>query len=222
VLALDEPLETADFQLNTADLPALFGGMEDPPVHGDVPYLSAPPGSLIDTGESLRVGLVWAADSRHLEAEDRTCALADMAALANVPDVQFFSLQVGRHSAQADPAPFCMRLTPLSVGRPTFFEQASQMAALDLVISVDTAAANLAGALGLPLWVAVPHIPDWRWAMHGDESPWYPSARVFRQASPGDWRGVFRRMADKLAVLASQPKRASPERSHAEHIQLIR
>jgi hypothetical protein len=195
-LPLDVEVSGADYQLNTAELPAYFGA-DGRCWPEDRPYLYADPIKIRGSGRS--VGLVWAADSRHLEADDRTAALADMSALAEVPDIRLYSLQVGRYAAQQSPAPAGMLIDELSVGFPDFAEQATQIMGLDLVITVDTAVANLAGALGAHVWVAVPHIPDWRWGLEGDTTPWYPSARVYRQTSPGDWRGVFRRMARDLA-----------------------
>jgi hypothetical protein len=127
-----------------------------------------------------------------------------MAPLARVSGVRLFSLQVGRHTAQLSPPPQGMVVEELSHGFPDFAEQASQILGLDLVVTVDTAVANLAGALGARVWVAVPFIPDWRWGLEGDRTPWYPTAKVYRQKSPGDWRGVFRKMAEDLAALASR------------------
>jgi len=93
-----------------------------------------------------------------------------------------------------------MSIADLSPGFPTFAEQASQLMALDLVVTVDTAVANLAGALGAKVWVAVPSVPDWRWTLDGALTPWYPTARVYRQSRPGGWRDVFRTMAADLSA----------------------
>jgi hypothetical protein len=85
-----------------------------------------------------------------------------------------------------------------------FADTARAIAGLDLVITIDdTAVANLAGALGAPVWVAVPFVPDWRWTREGPRTPWYPSARIYRQPSPGHWRSVFLAMAADLAALVS-------------------
>jgi hypothetical protein len=199
VLPLDVEAPDVEFQANTAELPFYFGAPEGRVWPEEGPYLSAETIALPPGGK--RVGLVWAADSRHLEADDRTAALADMMPLASVPGVRLYSLQVGRFAAQLSPPPAGMSIEDLSPGYPDFAEQASQIMGLDLVITVDTAVANLAGALGARVWVAVPYIPDWRWGLVGDTTPWYPSARVYRQSAPGDWRSVFRRMAEDLARL---------------------
>ena len=199
VAPLDATVHDAEFQFNSAELPCHFGAIEGRVWPDDGPYLHADPITLPSNGK--QVGLVWAADSRHLEAEDRSAALADMEPLAQVSGVRLWSLQVGRHVAQLSPPPAGMSIENLSPGLPDFAEQASQIMALDLVITVDTAVANLAGALGARVWVAVPFIPDWRWTQRGERTPWYPTATLYRQPARGDWRSVFQRMAADLAKL---------------------
>lgn len=197
VLPLDVAAPDVELHVNAAELGYYFGAAEGRVWPENGPYLHADPIALPSGG--TRVGIVWAADSRHLEADDRTASLAELAPLAQVPGVKLFNLQVGRYAAQLSPAPSGMTVHPLSVGYPDFAEQASQIMGLDLVITVDTAVANLAGALGARVWVAVPFIPDWRWGLTGDRTPWYPTARVYRQPARGDWRSVFQAMANDLA-----------------------
>jgi hypothetical protein len=200
VLPLETEVTGADFHIHLAELPALFEAYR-----GDVwpgkPYLHAEPLQLTTTGK--RIGLVWGADSRHWEASDRTAALAEMAPLAKVPGVQLFSLQFGPHAAQLSPAPAGMVVEDLASKDRDFADTAATIAAMDLVITIDTAVANLAGALGAPVWVAVPFVPDWRWTREDSRTPWYPSARIYRQPAPGDWRSVFLAMAADLAALVS-------------------
>jgi hypothetical protein len=88
-----------------------------------------------------------------------------------------------------------------------FLDTAAVMMNLDLVITADTATAHLAGALGVPVWVALPFAPDWRWLLRREDSPWYPTLRLFRQAQPGDWDGVFERMASELRKLVGTTER---------------
>jgi ADP-heptose:LPS heptosyltransferase len=87
-----------------------------------------------------------------------------------------------------------------------FADTAAVMANLDLVVTIDTSVAHLAGALGVPVWVALPFAPDWRWAPPGETSPWYPTMRLFRQTERGDWSGVFERLARELAVRVRQDR----------------
>jgi hypothetical protein len=204
VLALDTEVAGVEYQIQVGELPALFEAHRSENIWPGAAYLRAEPRHLTATGK--RVGLVWGADSRHWEAADRTAALAEMAPLAEVSGVQLFSLQFGPHAAQLLPAPAGMVVEDLASDDRDFADAAASIAAMDLVITIDTATANLAGALGKPVWVAVPFIPDWRWTAEGARTPWYPTARVYRQPSPGDWRSVFRAMAGDLATLASTTK----------------
>jgi hypothetical protein len=188
----------ADFQLTTTELPIHFGGADGCLWPEPGPYLHAEALGLPKGG--LRVGVAWAADIQHSGDAERTAALADMAPLVDVPHARFYNLQVGPSANQLKSPPAEMTILPLSAGFPTFTEQARQIQGLDLVITVDTAIANLAGALGIRTWVAVPEIPNWRWGLTGTSTEWYPSVRVYRQSSSGDWHSVFAHMARDLAA----------------------
>jgi hypothetical protein len=201
VRPLDTAIPWADFQVQTAELPALLG-MDKGPVWPREPYFHIEPARI--AGQGIKVGLVWGSDGRHWEADDRTTALADMMAFASVPGVTLYSLQVGASAAQASPAPAGMQIIDLGSGLRDFADTAAAILGLDLVITIDTAVANLAGALGAPAWVAVPYIADFRWGYEGESTPWYPSARCFRQEAPGDWRSLFQTMADELRVLSAR------------------
>src|SRR5439155_18588388 len=91
-----------------------------------------------------------------------------------------------------------------------FMEMAALIRNLDLVVTVDTALAHLAGALGVPVWVALPFAPDWRWLLHREDSPWYPTMRLFRQTEPGNWAEVFERIAGELQGRLAATSRAGP------------
>ncbi len=156
----------------------------------------------------FRVGVVWQGNSEYRGDAFRSVRLEELLPLAEVGGLALFSLQKGFGSQQV--APLAGRLdvidlTPqLDEQAGPFMDTAAVMANLDLVISTDTAAAHLAGALGVPVWVALAQVPEWRWLLGRDDSPWYPSMRLFRQTAPGDWAGVFRRIAAELAALAGQ------------------
>jgi hypothetical protein len=199
VLPLDVTAPAAELQVQTAELPALLQISADEIWPG--PYLHARPPHLPGK-RCWRVGLVWAADAQHFEAGDRSACLAQMAPLSAITGVQLFSLQLGRPAAEAQPPPSGMHITDLRPGIHDFADTATAIAALDLIISIDTAVANLAGALGARLWVGVPFVPDWRWGRDGRHSAWYPTATVYRQPRPDDWASVFREMARDLAGLA--------------------
>ncbi|WP_109451306.1 tetratricopeptide repeat-containing glycosyltransferase family protein [Azospirillum sp. TSH64] len=179
-----------------------------------VPYLTPPPdavrhwtGALPET-EDLRVGLVWAGDPRlgHAAASRtdarRSVALAQLAPLLTVPGVSWVSLQKGPAAAQLDgPALF----DPMS-GVTDFADTAAIVRQLDLVIGVDTALVHLAGALGVPVWVLSRFSGCWRWLLDRDDSPWYPTLRLFRQQRPGDWAPVVARVREELLRAARLPR----------------
>ncbi|NJD87506.1 MAG: tetratricopeptide repeat protein [Betaproteobacteria bacterium] len=136
------------------------------------------------------VGIVWGGNPAHHNDRNRSCALAALSGLLDLEGHRWFSLQVGpraRELAQlAHP-----RLVDLGPELATYAETAAAVSALDLVVSVDTSVVHLAGALGRPAWVMLPKAPDWRWLLDREDSPWYPSLRLFRQKAAGDWRGVI-------------------------------
>src|SRR5207249_8886158 len=129
----------------------------------------------------------------------RSVPLERFAPLARVPGVTLVSLQKGDGSEQLGQVRFpVLALEGLDEGSGPFVDTAAVMAGLDLVVTTDTAVPHLAGALGVHCWVALPAVPDWRWLLGRDDSPWYPSLRLFRQERPGDWDPVFRRLAEAL------------------------
>jgi tetratricopeptide (TPR) repeat protein len=152
----------------------------------------------------LKVGLVWSGDPRphsHLQStmdRRRSLRLDAFAPLAAIPGLVFVSLQKGAPAAQAATPPDGMVLHDWTSELEDFAATAALMSALDLVISVDTSPAHLAGALGREVWLLNRHDTDWRWLLGRDDSPWYPTLRQFRQATPGDWDGVIARVAEAL------------------------
>jgi ADP-heptose:LPS heptosyltransferase/tetratricopeptide (TPR) repeat protein len=162
-----------------------------------VPYLK--PGTLsaagrellmsCGVGSALRVGIVWSGSATRDRDDERSCGLDAFVPLLNTPNVTFFSLQ-------KDPLPrdrqrlLSLGVIDLDPFLLDFSDTAAFIAALDLVISVDTAVVHLAGALGKPVWVALAAVSDWRWLTDREDSPWYPQTRLFRQSEAGDWRSV--------------------------------
>lgn len=145
----------------------------------------------------LRVGLVWS--SSHWEPS-RSIPLAELAPLFALEEVQFFSLQQG--DAAADPLLQRLAIEPLSARTADASMAAAAMAALDLVITIDSMPAHLAGTLGRPTWLLLKHDADWRWMAGREDSPWYPTMRLFRQPQPGDWRSVAQDVARSLRGVA--------------------
>jgi tetratricopeptide (TPR) repeat protein len=181
-------------------------------IPASVPYLHAQP-ELADTwrrrlaesdGGGFRVGLVWAGNPKHPNDMNRSMNLSELAPLAAVRGVMFYSLQKGPATAQIAQAPADWQLVDLSQQLHDFTDTAAIVANLDLMICVDTSVAHLSGAMGKPTWVLLPKMPDWRWLLNRDDSPWYPTMRLFRQDRAGDWANVVQRVAGALAEL--QPK----------------
>ena len=152
-------------------------------------------GASVSSGAATRSIRPTAADS---------CPVVHFARLADVPGIALFSLQVGPRAdelASLGPSAPIRDLGPVLTDLGV---TAATIAALDLVISVDTAPAHLAGALGRPVWTLLPHVPDWRWMLGRCDSPWYPTMRLFRQPAPGDWGAVFADVRQALVVLGGR------------------
>jgi len=162
-----------------------------------VPYLALPEPAVADAPGLRRVGLVWAGNPRHSRDRRRSISLAELAVLFDLPGIAWHALQLG--PAAAELARHAGRVTDHAGSLADMAETAGIVAGLDLVISVDTAVAHLAGALGRPVWTLLPFAADWRWLDGRDDSPWYPTMRLFRQTRPGDWAGVVGRVAHALA-----------------------
>jgi tetratricopeptide (TPR) repeat protein len=177
-----------------------------------IPYLRADERDVaqwtarLATAAGPRVGLVWAGNRRHENDRNRSMPAASLATLVARCDASFFSLQVPASADDLAAFP-AGRLTDLAPHLPDFAATAAALHALDLVISVDTAVVHLAGALGRPAWLLLPFVPEWRWLLDRQDSPWYPSLRLFRQASPGDWSGVLDQIAEVLRDRASPASR---------------
>ncbi len=154
--------------------------------------------------EPLKVGLVWAGAARphQLNADRvnrrRSMALGQFAPIASIPGVVFVSLQKGPPAAQASSPPKGMTLLNWTDELQDFGDTAALVEALDLVISVDTSVAHLAGALGKPVWILNRFDTCWRWLLDRSDSPWYPTARIYRQPKPGDWASVMDGVAEAL------------------------
>ncbi len=168
-------------------------------VPATVPYLSVERlrgrGNFIFNDNKAHVGLVWAASDWDTS---RSLAIEDLAPLAVVPGVVFHSLQQGLRGAEIALSP--LPLDALARRTAEVADAAAAMLALDLVITVDTMAAHLAGALGRPVWLILRHEADWRWIRARDRSPWYPTMRIFWQPQAGDWRSVMERVARELCL----------------------
>jgi ADP-heptose:LPS heptosyltransferase len=151
--------------------------------------------------QAPRVGLVWSGKPTHKNDRNRSIPLTLLAPLLQTPGVTFVSLQ--KEYRDADRAPLAAApLVRLDHALADFADTAAAIAALDLVIAVDTAVAHLAGSLDKALWLLLPAIGDWRWLKERADSPWYPTARLFRQPRIGDWQSALADVSRELALFA--------------------
>ncbi|MBK3732447.1 tetratricopeptide repeat protein [Azospirillum brasilense] len=207
LIARGDPLPDFDLECPLMSLPRAFGTALDT-VPAAVPYLrpdqqrAAAWGERLAEGRGLRVGLVWAGNPRFPGDALRSPRLAGLRPVLDVPDVRFFGLQKGPGREDLERVPMPSTFTDLGPGIADFADTAAIMANLDLVISSCTGPAHLAGALGVPVWVVLPLSPDWRWMVGREDSPWYPTARLFRQTRVGDWTEVAGRVAEALRAAA--------------------
>lgn len=198
LVAWGMPLPACDVQCALASLPGRFKTTVQS-IPAAIPYLAADENiaaswrkRIEPSKDILQVGLAWAGRPENRNDRNRSIQLENLAQLGGVADVQFHSLQTNRTTTP----PFAM--SDWSELLKDFGETAGLIANLDLVISVDTAVAHLAGAMGKPVWVLLPFPPDWRWLLDRADSPWYPTMRLFRQKERGDWGPVIQGVAKAL------------------------
>jgi tetratricopeptide (TPR) repeat protein len=177
-------------------------------IPANVPYLRAP-ADRVETWRARlspsalpRIGLVWSGKPTYKNDHNRSIALATFKPLLSKPDFQFVSLQKEYRARDSAALHELSRLERLDAGLADFADTAAVVELLDLVITVDTAVAHLAGGLGKPVWILLPVVGDWRWLSAREDSPWYPSARLFRQPRVGDWDSVIARLGRELDAFA--------------------
>jgi tetratricopeptide (TPR) repeat protein len=204
-----------DFQLPLLSLPHRFG-TELSSIPNTTPYLKAKPerqaywAHRVES-KDFKIGLVWSGNPKQKDDARRSIELRAMLGLLHV-DAAFISLQ--KEVRAADAALLKDRKDILHFGeqQKDFSDTAAIISHLDLVISVDTSVAHLAGALGKPVWVLLPFVPDWRWLLEREDSPWYPTARLFRQPQRGDWAAVLAKVKHELSSLAGGKKTKTSQR----------
>ena len=208
----DQPWPMHDFYCPFFSLPRAFGTTPQT-IPAPIPYIQADPRRAAIWARRLpiaplRIGLIWAGQARpglpgfRILDGRRSVALADFAPLAGMPGTAFVSLQFGPEAAQTLTPPPGMRLYDGMDLVRDFDDTAAIIANLDLVISVDTAVAHLAGAMGKPVWLLDRYDHCWRWLSGRADSPWYPLMRIFRQREIGDWAPVWRELTEALTVLS--------------------
>ncbi|MDB5601268.1 MAG: repeat-containing protein [Xanthobacteraceae bacterium] len=204
VIPRGSALPAFDLHCPLMSLPLAFGTRLDT-IPVPIPYLAAPPARAESWRERVRsvpgrrVGLVWAGRRTHDNDAQRSLTLPALDPLLAVKDRSFVSLQKELNVADAAALAERPHIVPLGSDLASFADTAAAIAALDLVVTVDTSVAHLAGAMGKPVWILLPFAPDYRWLTDCIDSPWYPSARLFRQTKPGDWASVIATVAAELA-----------------------
>jgi tetratricopeptide (TPR) repeat protein len=194
-------------------LPRLHGTRVDN-VPAAIPYLRADPAHVANWTERLRrlaphsqrkIGIVWAGRPTHNNDRRRSSKLADFAPLAALPGVALVSLQKGPSADQA--GRYFGRAPLINIGAEVrdYDDTMALLESLDLVVTVDTSVGHLAAAMGKPVWILLATSPDWRWLLDREDSPWYPTVRLFRQTTARQWGDVFTRVADALTAMAAPP-----------------
>jgi len=219
VFAQGEPLPLFDLQSPLLSLPLVCNTTEST-IPWPGAYLSAPVDRLRRwrnrLGEKVqpRVGIAWSGSGAgHRNDLNRTIALDTMSELLKLP-VDWVCLQKEIPASDYATSKRLQRLRQFADEIGDFADTAALVACCDLVISIDTAVAHLAGAMGKPVWILLPHVPDWRWLLDREDSPWYPTARLFRQPRTGDWPSVIDRVCEELRAQNTHPEDAaiSPSR----------
>ncbi|MEK9723550.1 MAG: tetratricopeptide repeat protein [Rhodospirillaceae bacterium] len=201
---LGTPPGVFDVHVPLMSLPRVFGTSVET-VPDAVPYINVPGGAERDArlaADGFKVGLVWSGSPTRPDNAKRSCPLADWAPILAVPGVRFFGLQVGPDRAQLHDLGAGPEIVDLGAGFADFADTAAAVAALDLVISVDTSVLHLAGALGRPAFALLSQPTGFLWMNDRADSPWYPTLRLFRQPTPGDWGAPVAAVAGALAEIA--------------------
>jgi hypothetical protein len=191
-----------DYYVNLMSVPGWLGVTLET-LARSAPYLTPDPvrvrawQSRLGAYPGRRVGLVWGGNPGHHNDRNRSCPLALMKSLTELDGYSWFSLQHGPAAGQLSSLEGS-RIVDLAGDLPAYADTAAALFALDLVVTVDTSVAHLAGAVGRPAWVLIPCAPDWRWLRDRSDSPWYPTLRLFRQKSAGDWPAVIDDLQDAL------------------------
>ena len=198
VMTWGEPEPAWDQQVEVMELPRIFRTTIDS-IPASVPYFHLPTNvsPRLPESDALGIGVVWAASCYN---PARWIPIETLASLFDLPGTRFYSLQMSPASRQL--APWSAKVTNLQGETSCVLETAIRVQELDLVITVDTMMAHLAGALGKQVWTVLPFRSDWRWMTGRRDSPWYPTMRLFRQPEPGDWNSVIDEIKSELKSMA--------------------
>jgi tetratricopeptide (TPR) repeat protein len=207
VVVRGEPLPEFNIWCPLLSLPLLFDTTLEtipaqiPYMHANQPLAQKWWDRMYHDSAKIKIGLVWSGNPRNKKLRHKSCSPDTFLPLANLENVTLYSLQKDEAAKQAKNTPEGMRLIDYTGELHDFMDTAALIENLDLVVSVDTAVAHLAGAIGKPVWTLLPFVPDWRWMLNREDSPWYPTMTLFRQHAPGDWETVIDAVKEKLERL---------------------
>jgi len=209
----DAQLPDFDLHFPLLSLPKVFNTLLST-IPNQVPYIHPNPDlvkqwqhEFSDDTSWVKIGLVWAGDPKPKFGHSRSCHLDNFSSLSQIDNLLFYSLQKGEAAHQVKNPPEGIKLIDYTDQLHDFADTAAFIQNLDIVISVDTAVAHLAGAIGKPVWVLLPFVPDWRWLINREDSPWYPTMRLFRQPSSGDWESVISVIVRELNIFGNNIKK---------------
>jgi tetratricopeptide (TPR) repeat protein len=191
-----------DFSLPIMSLPVVFHTTLET-IPSQIPYLDADPHKTAVwrrrfCDRAFRVGIVWKGSPFHANDRNRSCRLEQFLPLMKMPRIQWYGLQKGPGAEEVHQIESPFKMDNLGEELGDFGDTAAVLKNLDLLISVDTAVVHLAGAMGKTVWTLLPFAPDWRWQLNRDDSPWYPTMRLYRQPARGDWTSVIEQVANDL------------------------
>ena len=216
----NKPAIKFDYHVSLMDLPKIFETTLET-IPAEVPYIHACPTKSEYwrkklTGADFKVGVVWAGSPTHGNDRYRSCTLKHFAPLTEVDGVRLYGLQKGEAAAQAEELADEMAITNIGTEFEDFTDTAAAIENLDMVISVDTSVLHLAGAMGKPAWALLPFSPDWRWMLDRQDSPWYPTMKLFRQKKWGQWEPVVQDVAKELRTTAANHKIGNHSLGHRQ------
>lgn len=205
VISKGTKLPACDYHIPLLSLAQIFNINFDN-IPNNVPYIYVPENKieqwqgLLANASKVKIGLVWAGNPEHPNDYNRSCDLQQWLPFLEQEEIDFFSLQKKFKLEQLQQLPENIHVTNLEDKIFDYVDTAACITQLDLVITVDTSVAHLAGALGKPVWVLIPYVPDWRWMLNTEKSPWYPTMRLFRQQKIGDWEPVIAKITEELKI----------------------
>ena len=216
VIRRGEALPEVDWQCPLMSLPLAFA-TDLNSIPAEIPYVQPDPAQIAAWGQrlagnSLRIGLAWGGSPTFPYERWRSIPLEQLAPLTQLEGTTFYSLQMGPQASQVKQLGSGVRLIDLQDEQQDLADTAAIVANLGLVISIDTSVAHLAGAMGKPVWILLHKSPDWRWLLEREDSPWYPTARLFRQSTLGNWQDVVARVDRELRELVAKTAAGAPSR----------